>query len=133
MADAWVGKATVTFVFTAPTNQGAEALRTFFEGHANFMGIKSHWHGPLELIQYYISERPEWVSNGDEEFIKVKWPGKTGRTIFTLNEIYKTEEGLHHHYIESADFIPELTELMAAHNISLQTFNQLKVIHSLWE
>ena len=133
MADAWVGKATVTFVFNALTNQGAKALGTFFEGHANFMGIKSHRHGPLELIHYYISEGPEWVSNGDEEFMKGKWPGKTGRTIFTLNEIYKTEEGLHHHYIESADFIPELTELMAAHNISLQTFNQLKVIHSLWE
>ena len=42
MANAWVGKASVTFVFVVPTQEGAEAVRTFFEGHENFMGIKSH-------------------------------------------------------------------------------------------
>jgi hypothetical protein len=108
-----------------------EAVRLFFEGHANFMGIKSHQHGPLKLIHYYISEGPEWVR--DDEFFEGKWPEKTGRTIFTLNEIYETEEGLHHHYIESSEFIPEFEELLTTYKIELLTFNQLKVIHSLWE
>ena len=66
MADAWVGKSSVTFIFWVPTQEGVEAVRIFFEGHANFMGIKSHQHGPLKLIHYYISEGPEWVK--DEEF-----------------------------------------------------------------
>ena len=59
MANAWVGKASVTFVIVVPTQEGAEAVRTFFEGHANFMVIKSHQHGPLKLVHYYISEGPE--------------------------------------------------------------------------
>ena len=59
MANAWVGKASVTVVFVVPTQEGAEAVRTFFGGHANFMGIKSHQHGPLKLVHYYISEGPE--------------------------------------------------------------------------
>ena len=59
MENAWVGKASVTFVFVVPTQEGAEAVRTFFGGHATFMGIKSHQHGPLKLVHYYISEGPE--------------------------------------------------------------------------
>ena len=58
MANAWVGKASVTFVFIVPTQEGVEAVRTFFDGHANFMGIKSHQHGPLKLAHYHISEGP---------------------------------------------------------------------------
>ena len=50
MADALVGKFSVTFVFVAPTEEGAEAMRIMFDGHANFMGVKSHEHGPLKLI-----------------------------------------------------------------------------------
>ena len=50
MADALVGKFSVTFVFVAPTEEGVEAMRTMFDGHANFMGVKSHEHGPLKLI-----------------------------------------------------------------------------------
>tara|TARA_B100000941_G_C28013545_1_gene306489 strand:+ start:220 stop:507 length:288 start_codon:yes stop_codon:yes gene_type:complete len=94
------------------------------------MGIKSHQHGPLKLVHYYTSEGSERVR--DDEFFEGNWPEKTGRAVFTLNEIYDTKEGLHHHYIESDEFLPKFSELMAAHNISLQTFNQLKVIHCLW-
>ena len=69
----------------------------------------------------------------DDEFFEVKWPEKTGRTVFTLNEIYDTEEGLHHHYIESAEFIPEFSELITTYEIELRNSNQLKVIHILWD
>jgi len=85
----------------------------------------------LKLIHYYISEGPEWVR--DEEFWEGKWPEKTGRTVFTLNEIYETEEGLIHHYLESAEFIPEFFEIITTHKIELKMCNQLKVIHSLWD
>ena len=91
ISNPWVGKASVTFVFVVPTQEGVEAEKTFFEGYANFMEIKSHQHGPLKLIHYYISEGPKRVSN--DEFFGGKWPEKTGRTIFTLNEIYDTVEG----------------------------------------
>tara|TARA_B100000676_G_scaffold277111_1_gene298516 strand:+ start:605 stop:727 length:123 start_codon:yes stop_codon:yes gene_type:complete len=37
-----VGKASVTFVFVVPTQEGVEAVRAFFESHANFMGVKGH-------------------------------------------------------------------------------------------
>ena len=131
MSNAWVRKSSVTFIFWVPTQEGVEAVRLFFEGHANFMGIKSHQHGPLKLIHYYISEGPEWVR--DEEFWEGKWPEKTGRTVFTLNEIYETEEGLIHHYLESAEFIPEFSEIITTHKIELKMCNQLKVIHSLWD
>ena len=52
MANAWVGKASVTVVFVVPTQEGVEAVRTFFEGHANFMGIKRHRHGSLKPAHY---------------------------------------------------------------------------------
>ena len=36
MADALVGKASVTYIFVVPTREGAEAARIFFEGDADF-------------------------------------------------------------------------------------------------
>ena len=131
MANALVGKFSVTFVFIVPTEQGVEAMTTLLDGHADFMGIKSHEHGPLKLIHYYTSKGPELAD--DAPFFEGKWPDKTGRTVFTLNEVYETEEGLVHHYLESVDFIPEFLEIIAAHKIELKMLNQLRVIHSLWD
>ena len=58
---------------------------------------------------------------------------KTGRTVFTLNEVYETEDGLIHHYLESAEFAPEVFEIVTTHKIELRMYNQLKVTHSLWD
>ena len=66
-------------------------------------------------------------------FLKVNGLKKTGKTIFTLNEIYDTEEGLRHHYIESAEIVSEFSEMITIYKIELRTFNQLKVTHSLWK
>ena len=63
MANALVGKFSVTFVFIVPTEQGVEAMTTLLDGHADLMGIKSHEHGPLKLIHYYTSKGPEWVDD----------------------------------------------------------------------
>ena len=47
MANAWVGKASVTFVFVVPTQEGVEAVRTFLKA-------------PLKL--YGNQEAPTWAS-----------------------------------------------------------------------
>ncbi len=57
MSNTWVGKSSVTFIFWVPTQEGVEAVRLFFEGHANFMGIKSHQHWALETYSLLYLRR----------------------------------------------------------------------------
>ena len=40
MANALIGKTSVTYVWIVPTQEGVEALRNFFDDHSNFMGVK---------------------------------------------------------------------------------------------
>ena len=47
MANALVGKASVSITCVAPNNTAAEALRDFFVGHREFMEEKSYQNGPL--------------------------------------------------------------------------------------
>ncbi len=131
MANALAGKTSVTCVWIVPTQEGVDALRNFFDDHANFMGVKSYQHGPLRLIHYFISEGPEWVDH--DPIFEGKYPEKTGRTVFTLTEIYETDDGLFHHRIESNDFRPEFAEIASAHKITGHSFSHLKVTHSLWD
>ena len=147
MGDTLVGKSTVTFVWIASTETAVEALKVFFEGHYEFMKEKSYKDGPLKLIHYSISESPEYegmclpwspdkkgaLEPGYVKFGKGEFPKTTGRTVFTLFEIYESEEGLHHHWIESAPWADEFAELHNVHEIELQMFNQMKVIQSLWD
>ena len=102
------------------------------------MKEKSHKEGPLKLINYYISESPEWLNDGPytagpAPFFEGKFPEKTGRIVFVLHEIYENEDGLHYHCIESKDFAPEFDNMLSTYNIEFKEFNQMKVIHSLWE
>ena len=53
--------------------------------------------------------------------------------MFHLFEIYENLEGLQHHWTETQEFIGEFYELLETHNIELHTFNQMKIIQSLWE
>ena len=55
-----VGKSTVTFVWIASNENAVEALRVFIQGHYEFMKEKSYREGPLKLLQYTISESPEY-------------------------------------------------------------------------
>ena len=137
MADALVGKKSVTWVWICPTEEGADAVREMMQNHRVFMEQKSHQEGELELLTYFVSEAPEY-SHEPEEFDKWydgKFPKKTGRTCFVLTEIYETEAGLHHHYIESSVFgrDPSFQETFAMHNIEVITFNQMNIFQSLWE
>ena len=131
MANALKGKTTVSITCIAPTKEGVDALNIFFDSHYEFFETKSYREGPLKLIQYVISESPEY--DGINDFFEGKFPSKTGRTIFNLFEIYETENGLHHHWIETAPFAEVLGEMIETHNIEFFCFNQMKVRQSLWD
>ena len=42
---------------------GVQAMRDFFEFHFEYMKEKSYQEGELKLIQYSISESPEYVED----------------------------------------------------------------------
>jgi len=132
MANALVGKVSVPITFLAKNDTAAEALRDFFVGHREFMEEKSYQNGPLSMVHYSISESPEYEQD-DAAWAQGKYPKTTGKTIFHLYEIYESADGLHHHWIESAEFLPIMSELCAAHQIKLVVNNQMKVTQSLWE
>ena len=131
MANALKGKTTVSITCIAPTKEGVDALNIFFDGHYEFMETKSYREGPLKLIQYVISESPEY--DGMDEFWRGTFPKKTGRTIFNLFEIYETEDGLHHHWIETAPMADVMNEMAETHDMEIVCFNQMKVRQSLWD
>ena len=131
MANALDGTSTVCIVWKVPTQKGVQALRDFFEFHYTYMKEKSYQQGPLELIQYTISESPEYAN--DASWHEGAFPPTTGRTIFTLFEIYRTPDGLHHHMIDSKDFAAELYEIATTYGIEFHLMNQMKVIQSLWD
>ena len=66
-------------------------------------------------------------------FLKAKFPERTGRTIFVLSEIYENENGLHHHFIESKDFVSEFDSMIETYNLEYTVLNQMKIIQSLWD
>ena len=131
MANALKGKTTVSITWIAPTKEGVDALNVFFDSHYEFMETKSYREGPLKLIQYVISESPEY--DGIDEVWQGAFPKKTGRTLFNLFEIYETEEGLHHHWIETAPMADVMGEMEETYNIEVICFNQMKVRQSLWD
>ena len=131
MANALDGTSTVCIVWKVPTQEGVQALRDFFEFHYTYMKEKSYQQGPLELVQYTISESPEYAN--DASWHDGAFPPTTGRTIFTLFEIYRTPDGLHHHMIDGKVFASELYEIATTYNIEFHLMNQMKVIQSLWD
>ena len=134
MANALKGKSTVFLVFTAPNDEATPVLRSFFENHYEFMREKKHENGPLKLVQYHVYESPEWEGEDNvapAPFFDGKFPNITGRTVFVLTEIYENENGLHHHFIESKEVMPEFNEMLSTFKIEFQCLNQMKVIQSL--
>ena len=131
MANELKGKSTASITWIAPNEKAVEALRIFFEGHYEFMKNKSYREGPLKLVQYVVSESPEYA--GLSEFFDGKYPKKTGGTIFNLFEVYETEDGLHHHWIETKEIAEELWSMVQTYNLEWVCFNQMKVMQSLLE
>ena len=136
------GKKSVTWTFIAKDDDAVEAMKAWFEGHYSFMREKCHKEGKLKLISYYISEGPEYFGNSlppssnedKQEFEKWfdgNYPKKTGNYIFILNEIYESEDGLHHHYIESAPFVESTYELFKNYNIEARQDNHMNILQSI--
>jgi len=96
------------------------------------MEEKSYQNGPLSMVHYSISESPEYEQD-DAAWAQGKYPKTTGKTIFHLYEIYESADGLHHHWIESAEFLPIFEELCATHQIKGEVNNQMKIMQSLWD
>ena len=131
MANALKGKTLTTCTIILPSEEVAKDFMESASGHFEFMQKKSYQNGPLKLVQYVVSSGPEWKEYNS--FLDGMMPEKTGRVVVTLFEIYETEDGLHHHWIESKDihllFEVWLNEIGGeAQNHSFQ-----KIIQSLWE
>ena len=130
MANALRGNFSVSIIMIAPDEKATDALRILIEGHMEFMKTKSYQEGPLKLIHYSVSESPEWSEKS--RWHTTETPRTTGRRVFHLFEIYENLEGLQHHWMETQEFIGEFYELVETHNIEVHTFNQMKIIQSLW-
>ena len=93
MANALKGKSTVFMTFIAPNSDAAETLRLFFENHFEFMKEKSHKAGALKLINYYISESPEWLNDGPytagpAPFLRVNSLIRQGESFLFFTKFY---------------------------------------------
>ena len=101
MVNALKGKTLTTMTVILPNEEVAAELMDVANDHLEFMQEKSYQDDPLKLNQYYIFSGPEWKES--VSFLDGKTPEKTGRVVMTLVEIYETDEGLHHHWIESKE------------------------------
>ena len=87
MANALVGKKISSITFIAPYKYAAEAMRDFLDGHREWMETKSYKEGPLKLLHYTFAEGPEYEEGQAISWAQGKYPKKTGRTKFQLNEL----------------------------------------------
>ena len=131
MANALKDKTLTTIIMIFPDEKAAEEIEEQMRGVYEFMKAKSYKSGPLKLIHYSISSGPEWKENAS--FLDGKIPEKTGRLIVTLTEIYESEDGLHHHWIESKEYFPVVEQLLKEIGAELKIYTHQKIIQSLWD
>tara|TARA_B100000676_G_C17431326_1_gene509458 strand:- start:31 stop:426 length:396 start_codon:yes stop_codon:yes gene_type:complete len=131
MANALKGKTLTTIIMIFPDEKAAEEIEEQMRGVYEFMEAKSYKSGPLKLIHYSISSGPEWKENAS--FLDGKIPEKTGRLIVNLIEIYESEDGLHHHWIESKEYFPIVEQLLKEIGAELKIYTHQKIIQSLWD
>ena len=131
MANALKGKTLTTIIMIFPDEKAAEEIEEQMRGVYEFMEAKSYKSGPLKLIHYSISSGPEWKENAS--FLDGKIPEKTGRLIVTLTEIYESEDGLHHHWIESKEYFPVVEQLLKEITAAIKIYTHQKIIQSLWD
>jgi len=131
MANALKGKTLTTLTVILPNEEVAAEMMDNIEGHLEFMQEKSYRDGPLKLIQYFISSGPEWKESAS--FLDGKMPQKTGRVVVTLVEIYETDNGLHHHWIESKETLSLFEIWIKEVGGEMQTQSFQKIIQSLWD
>ena len=66
MINSLFGIRSVTWTFVAPNDETAEVLRTFFDGHLDFMKVKCAKDGDKKLVSYWVSEAPEYSEEKEE-------------------------------------------------------------------
>ena len=126
----FTGKKIISITWIAPDENGAQALRDFYKFHKEYMLEKCFKEGPLKLVQYTVAESPEYEEDGFV-WAQGRTPNKTGRIVFHHYEVYETEEGIHHHWIDGADIFPEISEMMTTYNLEYRMNNMLTAIHSI--
>ena len=131
MANALKGKTLTTIIMIFPDEKAAEEIEEQMRGVYEFMEAKSYKSSPLKLIHYSISSGLEQKENAS--FLDGKIPEKTGRLIVTLTEIYESEDGLHHHWIESKEYFPVVEQLLKEIGVELKIYTHQKIIQSLWD
>ena len=131
MANALRGKTLTTLTVILPSEEVAAEVMDGVSGHLEFMQEKSYRDGPLKLIQYFISSGPEWKESAS--FLDGKTPEKTGRVVMTLVEIYETDDGLHHRWIESKETHLLFESWLKEIGGEAQIHSFQKIIQSLWE
>ena len=131
MANALKGKTLTTLTVILPNEEVAAEWADTVSGHLEFMQEKSYQDGPLKLIQYFVSSGPKQKESAS--FLDGKMPEKTGRVVMTLVEIYETDDGLHHHWIESKEHHQILEDLLEEVGGEIQIYSFQKIIQSLWD
>ena len=131
MANALRGKTLTTIIMIFPDEKAAEEIEEQMRGVYEFMEAKSYKSGPLKLIHYSISSGPEWKEH--TSFLEGKMQEQTGRFVVTLFEIYETEEGLHHHWIESKEIQPIFETWLKEIGGEIKIHSHQKIIQSLWD
>lgn len=97
-----------------------------FRSHAEWM--KSHpREGATALLSYRISKGPELASPFDPA------SAPTGNTMYVLDEVYGSPEGLAEHWRQAAETWPDLGRILEwGAKGSVVTQHGGTIVHSLW-
>ena len=124
MANQYLDLVALTGVWGVPEEMHDEFIE-FTNVHAEFMVEKSKQAGELELIHYWWANNPRLADSMDMNSEQI------GGYQFVLTELYRTEQGLRHHWMEASMFAPVAME-MVKRGLTVEFCNNGRVIHSLW-
>ena len=124
MANQYLDLVALTGVWGVPEEMHDEFIE-FTNVHAEFMVEKSKQAGVLELIHYWWAKNPRLADSMDMNSEQI------GGYQFVLTELYRTEQGLRHHWVEASMFAPVAME-MVKRGLTVEFCNNGRVIHSLW-
>lgn len=120
-----LGKAHLIIMWTVGPEDVAEGDR-LFESHAQWMQDHPR-EGDTALISYSISKGPELASPFDPA------SEPTGNTIYVLDEVYASPEGVAAHWKAAAETWPDLAAILQwGADKRVATLHCGTFIHSLW-
>lgn len=120
------GKTQISFIFSVPADLVAEGDR-IFASHASWMEKTHHREGELALLLYNVVKGAD-VSNPLDPS-----SAPSGKTNFTLTEVYATPAGLADHWKQGAESWEDFGAFMEwAGKVDVAVLHGSPVIHSLW-